>query len=115
MNDQKRKIAVLGSTGSIGTQALDVISRYPDRFEAYALVANISTFAFWSLVSWCMPVLQYIASQYKSIYEDLTTLKDLRAANCLIEANLKNFEEDTLYQKVYALQIYIFEHSASAL
>lgn len=40
MNDQKRKIAVLGSTGSIGTQALDVVSRHPDRFEAYALVAN---------------------------------------------------------------------------
>ena len=40
MNQQKRKIAILGSTGSIGTQALDVISRHPDRFEAYALVAN---------------------------------------------------------------------------
>lgn len=38
--DKKRSIAILGSTGSIGTQALDVISRYPDRFEAYALVAN---------------------------------------------------------------------------
>lgn len=40
MNHQKRKIAILGSTGSIGTQALDVISQHPDRFEAYALVAN---------------------------------------------------------------------------
>ncbi|MDO5524224.1 MAG: 1-deoxy-D-xylulose-5-phosphate reductoisomerase [Bacteroidia bacterium] len=40
MSNQKRKIAVLGSTGSIGTQALDVISQHPGRFEAYALVAN---------------------------------------------------------------------------
>lgn len=40
MEKKKRKIAVLGSTGSIGTQALDVISRYTDRFEAYVLVAN---------------------------------------------------------------------------
>ena len=40
MNHQKRKIAVLGSTGSIGTQALDVISQHSDRFDAYALVAN---------------------------------------------------------------------------
>jgi len=32
----------LGSTGSIGTQALDVIARYPERFEAYALIANNS-------------------------------------------------------------------------
>lgn len=42
MNTKKRKIAILGSTGSIGTQALDVIARHPDRFEAYALVANNS-------------------------------------------------------------------------
>ena len=40
MEVRKRNIAILGSTGSIGTQALDVISRYPDRFAAYALVAN---------------------------------------------------------------------------
>lgn len=40
MEDGKRNIAILGSTGSIGTQALEVISRHPDRFGAYALVAN---------------------------------------------------------------------------
>lgn len=36
------RIAILGSTGSIGTQTLDVVRRHPDRFEAYALVANNS-------------------------------------------------------------------------
>ena len=35
-----RRIAILGSTGSIGTQALDVISKNPDLFEAYVLTAN---------------------------------------------------------------------------
>ncbi|HVN56794.1 MAG TPA: 1-deoxy-D-xylulose-5-phosphate reductoisomerase [Bacteroidales bacterium] len=35
-----RKIALLGSTGSIGTQALDVISMYPDLFTAEVLVAG---------------------------------------------------------------------------
>ena len=35
-----RKIAILGSTGSIGTQALDVIGKHPDLFEAYVLTAN---------------------------------------------------------------------------
>ena len=40
MEDGKRNIAILGSTGSIGTQALEVISRHPDRFGVYALVAN---------------------------------------------------------------------------
>lgn len=35
-----KRIAILGSTGSIGTQTLDIISQYPDRFEVYALTAN---------------------------------------------------------------------------
>jgi len=34
------RIALLGSTGSIGTQALDVISRYPDRFRVDLLTAG---------------------------------------------------------------------------
>ena len=42
MEVKKRNIAILGSTGSIGRQALDVIASYPERFEAYALVANNS-------------------------------------------------------------------------
>ena len=36
----KRQIALLGSTGSIGTQALDVVRDNTDRFEIYALVAR---------------------------------------------------------------------------
>lgn len=39
MNEKKR-IAVLGSTGSIGTQALEVIRENPDLFEAFALTAG---------------------------------------------------------------------------
>ena len=36
----KRKICILGSTGSIGTQALEVISQHSDQFEAYVLTAG---------------------------------------------------------------------------
>lgn len=36
----KKQIAILGSTGSIGTQALQVIDEHPDLFEAYSLTAN---------------------------------------------------------------------------
>lgn len=36
----KKQIAILGSTGSIGTQALQVIDEHPDMFEAYCLTAN---------------------------------------------------------------------------
>ena len=37
---KKKRIAILGSTGSIGTQALEVIAEHPDMYEAYALTAN---------------------------------------------------------------------------
>ena len=40
MERKKKQIAILGSTGSIGTQALDVIAQHSDRFEVYALTAN---------------------------------------------------------------------------
>ncbi len=36
----RRRVAILGSTGSIGTQALDVIARHPERFEVVALAAG---------------------------------------------------------------------------
>jgi 1-deoxy-D-xylulose-5-phosphate reductoisomerase len=35
----KRRLTILGSTGSIGQQALDVVRRYPDRFELVGLSA----------------------------------------------------------------------------
>lgn len=39
-NKKKKRIAILGSTGSIGTQALQVIEEHPDLYEAYVLTAN---------------------------------------------------------------------------
>jgi 1-deoxy-D-xylulose-5-phosphate reductoisomerase len=35
----KQRLAILGSTGSIGTSTLDVVSRHPERFEVFALTA----------------------------------------------------------------------------
>jgi 1-deoxy-D-xylulose-5-phosphate reductoisomerase len=40
VSNTTKQIAVLGSTGSIGKQALQVITDYPDRFSVYALTAN---------------------------------------------------------------------------
>ena len=37
---RKQQIAILGSTGSIGTQALEVIEEHSDRYEVYCLTAN---------------------------------------------------------------------------
>ncbi|MCR5180432.1 MAG: 1-deoxy-D-xylulose-5-phosphate reductoisomerase [Bacteroidaceae bacterium] len=44
---KKKQIAILGSTGSIGTQALDVIAAHADLFEARVLTAN----AHWELLA----------------------------------------------------------------
>lgn len=40
MNDVTRNIAILGSTGSIGTQTLDIIDEYPQRFRPVVLTAR---------------------------------------------------------------------------
>ncbi|VBB47962.1 1-deoxy-D-xylulose 5-phosphate reductoisomerase [uncultured Paludibacter sp.] len=40
MKTKKKNIAILGSTGSIGTQALEVVRANPERFSVYALTAN---------------------------------------------------------------------------
>ena len=37
---KKKQIAILGSTGSIGTQALQVIEEHSDLYEVYCLTAN---------------------------------------------------------------------------
>ncbi len=36
---RRQRLAVLGSTGSIGTSTLDVVARHPERFEVVALTA----------------------------------------------------------------------------
>ena len=40
MKNEKKQIAILGSTGSIGTQALQVVEAHADLYEAYVLTAN---------------------------------------------------------------------------
>ena len=43
MLSQKQRITVLGSTGSVGVNTLDVIARHPERFEVFALSAATQT------------------------------------------------------------------------
>lgn len=76
MEEKKRHIAILGSTGSIGSQALEVISNYPDRFEAYALVANNSIELLIQQARTFMPEIVVIANENK--YDQLkSALSDL--------------------------------------
>src|SRR5579863_7650205 len=58
-----KRIAILGSTGSIGSSTLSVVESYPDRFEVVALAAgrNLET-AFEQACRW-RPVLVSVASE----------------------------------------------------
>lgn len=76
MEVKKRNIAILGSTGSIGRQALDVIASYPERFEAYALVANNSVELLIEQARRFLPEVVVIAneSKYSQLREALSDL-----------------------------------------
>lgn len=65
----KKQICILGSTGSIGTQALDVIRQHPDLYEAYALTANDSVEKLAEQAREFNPVAVVIANEAR--YEEL--------------------------------------------
>ena len=62
---KKKQIAILGSTGSIGTQALQVIEEHPDLYEAYALTANNQVELLAQQARKFMPVAVVIANEAK--------------------------------------------------
>lgn len=72
MSNNKKNIAVLGSTGSIGTQTLDIISEYPDRFHASVLTARHN----WQL----------LAEQAKKYLPDKVVISDSKYHLLLKEA-----------------------------
>lgn len=62
---KKKQIAILGSTGSIGTQALQVIEEHPELYEAYALTANNQVELLAAQARKFMPVAVVIANESK--------------------------------------------------
>ena len=68
---KKRTIAILGATGSIGTQALDIVRRYPDRFSAVCLAAHSSAEKLFDLVREFRPQVAALAVEPKEIPEDV--------------------------------------------
>lgn len=67
-----RKVAVLGSTGSIGTQTLDILSRYRDKFDVKSLVAYSNA--------------QKLAEQAKEFNPVYTALISADGKECLTDA-----------------------------
>ena len=73
---KKRQLAILGSTGSIGTQALEVVSEHSDLFEVYALTANNQVDLLINQARKYMPEVVVIANERK--YPELNeALEDL--------------------------------------
>ncbi len=76
----KKQIAILGSTGSIGTQALDVISEHSDLFEVYCLTANSRVKELAEQARRFMPAAVVIAdeSRYGELKDLLLDLPDIK-------------------------------------
>lgn len=73
---KKRQLAILGSTGSIGTQALEVVSEHSYLFEVYALTANNQVDLLINQARKYMPEVVVIANERK--YPELKeALEDL--------------------------------------
>jgi len=71
-----KKIAILGSTGSIGSQALDIISKFPEQFVVEALVAGNNVEALIKQARRFLPEIVVIGN--KNLYNQLkTALNDL--------------------------------------
>jgi len=67
MNERKQ-IAVLGSTGSIGTQTLDVVRSHSDLFEIYALTANNNAELLATQAREFLPEMVVIANEEKYLW-----------------------------------------------
>ncbi|MGI6238499.1 MAG: 1-deoxy-D-xylulose-5-phosphate reductoisomerase [Christensenellales bacterium] len=67
----RRSIAILGATGSIGTQALDIIRRHPDRFYAACLTARSASEKLFELVRAYRPRVAALDVEPERIPDDL--------------------------------------------
>jgi len=71
---KKKQIAILGSTGSIGTQALQVIEEHSDLYEVYCLTANNSIELLAEQAHRYHPAAVVVANEKR--YDDLQRLMD---------------------------------------
>ena len=82
----KRKISILGSTGSIGRQALEVIEKLPEQFEIVALAAGSNT-----------KLLNEQIKKFKPKYASASNLKEIEGATpSTLEEICSNKENDII-------------------
>lgn len=92
----KRTIAILGATGSIGTQALDIVRRWPERFHATCLTAHASSEKLFELVREFRPKCAALAVEPKALPEDVRFCEWFFGAASTVRALLASGAQDAL-------------------
>ncbi len=95
-----RKIALLGSTGSIGTQALDVAARHADRFQIIALTANTNAEKLFAQARQFHPRMCGLVREPESIPDDLKHIDWVFGPECLKAAATLSEADDVLVSVV---------------
>lgn len=95
-----RKLAILGSTGSIGTQALQVAALHPDRFRVTALVARSNHALFFEQVRAFRPTLAGLVLRPSSIPDDLKHIDWVFGDDALARAARHDDADDVLVSVV---------------
>ena len=95
-----RKIALLGSTGSIGTQALDVAARHADRFQIIALTANTNAEKLFAQARQFHPRMCGLVREPESIPDDLKHIDWVFGPECLKAAATLAEADDVLISVV---------------
>ena len=80
-----KTLAVLGATGSIGSQALDLVRRYPEKFSAACITANSSKEKLFDLVREFRPLAAGLVEKPDSIPEDLKFCDWYFGPDCSVE------------------------------
>ena len=96
---EKKSIAILGATGSIGTQALEVIRAHPDRFAVHALTAGSNADLLIAQALEFRPCVVVIADpdKYKQVQTALAgTAINVLAGNEALEEVVQHKEVDTV-------------------
>ena len=93
-----KNLCILGSTGSIGTQTLDIVRAYPERYSVYAICANRSVDKLVEQALEFHPEVVCIADEslYEELKEKLSTFHTFRS----FSEGDKNFQLST--PKVWA-------------
>ena len=86
-----KNIVILGSTGSIGTQALDVIRAHPDRFRVAALSCNRGIETFMSQVEAFRP--RHVAVADEALFRELKEKTSLVDSSITVHAGLAGLQE----------------------